>query len=442
MPDTPTPAPRDAALSDALDVLAAEAPAAELTNAAEPPGRFTFRRRFPTLGAPRAIVAVFLCGLFAFIDLYATQPLLPLFARLFHASKAQVGLTVSASTLGVAIAAPLLGIFAERLSRKRVIVASLFAVVVPTVLAATAHSLQALVFWRFLQGILVPGIFVITITYITEEWGADSVALVMSLYVSGTALGGFLGRLITGIVTAHLAWRYSFSVLGVVTLLGAIVVSQWLPHERKRVAVRTGARKESALLPILAHLRNPRVLATCWAGFNVLFSLVGLFTYVTFYLVAPPFGLSIQTLSYLFVVYLVGLVVTPAAGLWLPRIGLRVGMVGANLLSFAGALLTLSHVLPFVVLGLAMACTGVFISQACATSYLREASPLGGRAAAIGLYVCCYYIGGTVGGVVPSYAWARGGWPACVLLIGLVQWITIVVALVGWRPARTALAAA
>ena len=384
------------------------------------------------------MLAVFLCGLFAFIDLYATQPLLPLFARLFHASKAQVGLTVSASTLGVAIAAPLLGIFAERLSRKRVIVASLFAVVVPTVLAATAQSLPTLVFWRFLQGLLVPGIFVITITYITEEWGADSVALVMSLYVSGTALGGFLGRLITGLVTARFAWQYSFAVISGVTLLGAVLVSRWLPQERRRPAV--SATKESALLPILSHLRNPQVLATCWAGFNVLFSLVALFTYVTFYLVAPPFGLSIQTLSYLFVVYLVGLLVTPAAGLWLPRIGLRSGMVGANLLSFAGALLTLSHVLPFVVLGLAMACTGVFISQACATSYLREASPVGGRAAAIGLYVCCYYIGGTVGGVAPSYAWAHGGWPACVLLIGSVQWITIVVALLGWRPTKQLLA--
>lgn len=372
--------------------------------------------------------------MFAFLDLYATQPLLPLLTRLYHASKAQVGLTVSASTLGVAIAAPLLGIFAERLSRRRVIVASLFGLVAPTLLTATSTNLQVLVFWRFLQGLIVPGIFAITITYITEEWGADSVALVMSLYVSGTALGGFLGRLVTGLVAARFAWQYSFAVLGMVTLFGAIVVARWLPKERSRAVhgVETGT-SESVLMPFLRHLRNGKVLATCWAGFNVLFSLVGVFTYVTFYLVAPPFGLSIQTLSYLFVVYLVGLVVTPAAGLWLPRIGVRAGMVGANLLSFTGVLLTLEQSLPVVVLGLALACTGVFISQACATSYLREAAPQGGRAAAIGLYVCCYYIGGTVGGVVPSYAWMHGGWPACVLLIGSVQWLTIGVALVGWR---------
>ena len=378
------------------------------------------------------MIAVFLCGVFAFLDLYATQPLLPLFAKLFHASKAQVGFTISASTLGVAIAAPLLGIFAEGLSRRRVILASLFALIVPTLLAGTARTLGELVLWRFLQGIVIPGIFAMTITYITEQWAADSVALVMSVYVSGSALGGFLGRLVTGLVADHLRWQTSFLILGSVTLLGALAVVRWLPHEREGTRLHAHESK-SRLMPMLGHLANAQVMATCWAGFNVLFSLVAVFTYATFYLVAPPFRVSITTLSYLFVVYLVGLVATPAAGVLLPRIGLRKGMVAANLLSLAGVATTLVPRLPVVVLGLALMCTGVFISQACATSYLREATPSGGRAAAIGLYVCCYYIGGTMGGVVPSYAWKIGGWPACVGLVAVVQCVTIAVAFLGWR---------
>src|SRR6202046_5931462 len=48
------------------------------------------------------VFAPFLCGMFAFIDLYCTQPLLPLLATVFHASEANVSLTISASTLGVA----------------------------------------------------------------------------------------------------------------------------------------------------------------------------------------------------------------------------------------------------------------------------------------------------------------------------------------------------
>ncbi len=111
----------------------------------------------------------------AFLELYCTQPLLPLLTKLFHASKTGVGLTVSAATLGVALSAPVFGALTERLARKRVIVASLIGVSLPTLLAATSTSLAQLVFWRFLQGIMVPGIVVVVITYIGEEWPVDRV---------------------------------------------------------------------------------------------------------------------------------------------------------------------------------------------------------------------------------------------------------------------------
>ena len=398
------------------------------------PERPLSARPRPALGPLTGVAAVFLCGVCAFLDLYATQPLLPLFSTIFHAGKAAVGLTVSASTLGVALSAPLFGIFAERLSRKRVIVASIAAVAVPTFLAATAPSLHALIFWRFMQGLLAPGIFAITIAYVTEEWDRTSVAVVMSVYVSGTALGGFIGRILAGFAADHFGWHSAFIVLGAVTLLGALAVARWLPHERRPLPHPHHAHTlRSQLAPMLQHLRNPHLLATYAVGFNVLFSLVGVFTYITFYLSDPPFRLSTAALSYLFVVYLIGLFVTPAAGYVITRVGLLRGIVTAIAISMLGVLITLIPSLPFVILGLALCSTGVFISQASATSYLREAAPEGGRVSAAGFYLSCYYIGGTAAGVVPSFFWHLGGWPACVAFIVAMQFVTIAVAIVGWR---------
>src|SRR5260370_11458226 len=91
--------------------------------------------------------------------------------------------------------APIFGAVTERLARKRVIVISLLGVSIPTLLAATSMSLAQLIFWRFLQGIMVPGIIAVVVTYIGEEVPPERVALVMSFYVSGTALAGFLGRI-------------------------------------------------------------------------------------------------------------------------------------------------------------------------------------------------------------------------------------------------------
>ncbi len=397
----------------------------------------------PPLGG---VLAVGLCGVVAFLTLYATQPLLPLFARLFHASKAAVGMTVSASTLGVALAAPIIGSLAERLSRKRVIVGSVVALSVPTLLAASSPGLGVLVTWRFLEGLALPGVFAISIAYVTEEWPARSVPFVMSVYISGTALGGFLGRMISGLSAEYLGWRWSFSLLGVATLLGAAAIAHWLPGERLRALNTTSpgsiyarpSQPETVRLlhlgrRLLPHLGNRRLVATFAVGFSVLFSLVAVFTYITFYLAEAPFYLSTAALSYLFVVYLVGLVVTPFAGYLIARVGLQRGIALSVALSMAGVAITLVHSLAVVIAGLALVSTGVFISQATATSFLREAAPAGARASAAGLYLSCYYLGGTAAGVVPSYIWAHGRWPACALAVMLLQVFTLVVALVGWR---------
>jgi predicted MFS family arabinose efflux permease len=384
------------------------------------------------------VVGVFVCGLIAFLTLYATQPLLPLLETLFHASKSAVGWTVSASTLGVAIAAPLLGTFTERMDRKRVILVSILLLAVPTCAAATSSSLGWLIFWRLLQGLITPGVFATTIAYITEAWPPTAVAPVMSIYVSGTALGGFSGRAVTGVMADHAGWRPSFVLLGLMSIAGAALVAWLLPDRpsQHRAGKRPPIRR--IFMPMLAHLRNPRLLTTYLVGFNVLFSLVGVFTYITFYLAAPPFSLSTARLSLLFVVYLVGLVATPLAGALLPRVGLRAGITGSILLSLGGVLLTLVHSLPVVVAGLALCCTGVFISQSCATSFLREAAPESSRASAVGMYVACYYVGGTVAGVAPSLAWKLGGWTACAAMVAVVDVVSIVIARRGWRDAVTA----
>jgi MFS family permease len=381
-----------------------------------------------------------LCGVCAFLELYCTQPLLPLLTRLFHASKTGAGMTVSAATLGVALSAPIVGALTERLDRKKVIVASLFSVSVPTLLAATSASLGQLIFWRFLQGVMVPSIIAAVVTYIGEEWPPDRMALIMSFYVSGTALGGFTGRVATGILADRFNWRVGLMALGAMALAGAFAVAAWLPSGRRRMPPpRSIALSHSVFLSRWLELfGNRRLAATFAVGFNVLFSLVGVFTWISFHLSAAPFLLSAAALSSLFFVYLIGFLVTPAAGFLLSRVGLRVGIGGAICCSMAGVLLTLAPSLPVVVLGLAMLTSGVFVSQTAAQSHLRVAAPAEARVTAAGMYLTCYYMGGTAAGVVPGAFWALGKWPACVAFIVSMQAAALAVALVGWRKPKPA----
>ncbi|MGC4083986.1 MAG: MFS transporter [Vicinamibacterales bacterium] len=159
-------------------------------------------------------------------------------------------------------------------------------------------------------------------------------------------------------------------------------------------------------------LGNGRLFATNAVGFCVLFSQVAMFTYVTFHLEAPPYGLSTAALGYLFVVYLFGAAVTPLAGTWVDRYGHRIGLAVGMGVGAVGALLTLASPLSSIVIGLALVGSGVFIAQATASSYIGVVTKAD-RGLAVGLDSTVYYLGGTLGGLLPSLFWGVGR-PDCV----------------------------
>jgi sugar phosphate permease len=100
-------------------------------------------------------------------------------------------------------------------------------------------------------------------------------------------------------------------------------------------------------------------------------------------------------------------------------------------LGVVGSLLTLVHALAAVVVGLALVCSGVFIAQAAANGYIGVAAK-SDRGLAVGMYATCYYIGGSLGGVLPAVFWNTGGWTASVALVIVVQVTTAVLGWVFW----------
>ena len=156
------------------------------------------------------------------------------------------------------------------------------------------------------------------------------------------------------------------------------------------------------------------------------------FTWVMFYLAAPPFGLRQAQLAAVFFVYLIGAAVTPLGGRILQRFGHRVAVTAAALMGVAGIAVTLSHSLWVVEFGLALCCSGVFVAQSAANTFIGVATEHD-RALAVGIYATFYYLGGSAGAAFPGLLWRVGGWPACVALIATVQMITAAIAWRFWR---------
>jgi MFS transporter, YNFM family, putative membrane transport protein len=388
---------------------------------------------------------VVLAGFAAFLDLYATQPLLPLLARTFGATTFQVGLTITVPVVAVALAAPAVGRLADHFGLRRIIITSAVLLAVATALAATATSLAQLIVWRFFQGVVTPGIFASTIAYVHEVWPASRVSRGTAAYMSGTVVGGFTGRAVAGIVAADSTWHMSFVALAILNGAVAAALWLWMPAESAEHRPKAlGADISRATNPMVSGerrlgnlLRNRRLVATFAVGFCVLFTQVAMFTYVTFFLAAPPFNLSTVALGWLFVVYLVGAAITPLSGAWVDRYGHRAGLASAMAIGGTGALLTLVPALPAIIAGLALCSTGVFIAQATSSSYIGAVTTRD-RGLAVGVYSTFYYGGGSAGGALPALFWSRGGWPACVALVFAVQAIGAAISFTQWTPTATA----
>jgi len=251
---------------------------------------------------------------------------------------------------------------------------------------------------------------------------------VAGIYSSGSSLGGFSGRLITGFLADLIGWRFGFFALAAIAFAGAVAVAFLLPPEKKFV------RSEGLLASgrqMLAHFRNRQLLATFAVGFGVLLNFICTFTYVSFHLAGPPYNLSAGWLGAIFVVYLAGSVLTPWTGWAVGRFGRRRFMVRLIALWVVGIALTLAPSLPLIILGLAIGAACGLICQAISTGYVTITAKVG-RSSAVGLYVTSFYGGGSFGAALGGVAWTLGGWPACVALVAAMLAIIAGIVFFGW----------
>lgn len=374
-------------------------------------------------------IAVALAGCGAFINLYAPQAVLPFLAKDLGARIVDISAIMTVSTLAVALTAPFTGAIADVLGRKRVIAAAMLLLVLPTAMIAFAPSLNAIIFWRFMQGLMLPPIFAVTIAYIGGEYPPREAVGMTGIYTSGAAIGGFSGRLLTSLLVDPIGWRGAFLAVAGLTALCAIGVILLLPREKNFV------RAENLLVSLrqmVDHLRKPLLLATFAVGFGILFNFMAAFTFVNFLLAAPPYNLSPAALGLIFAVYLIGIVTTPTTGMWVARFGRRYFVLAVIAIWACGLALTLVHSLPVIVFGLMLAALCGFFVQAASQSFVVTFARTG-ISSAIGLYVTAFYIGGSAGGFLPALAWNAGGWPFVVATMLTMLAIMAAIVIFAWQ---------
>lgn len=371
----------------------------------------------PTLSEKFTVAMI---GFFAFLQVYSVQAILPVLMTDLKATEVQAGMAVGATVLAIALISPFMGMLSDAVGRKPFIASSLLMLALPTALIGMASSIHEVIFWRFLQGVSVPGITVVLIAYISEEY-SSKLATMMSLYVSGTVLGGFSGRFFAGHLEHFIGWRYGYMVMAICTLIGAIWAYKSLPRSQNFII---SENFRTAFVTLFLHTKNPHVICSGFLGACILFSLVGCFTFINLHLSQSPYLLTPANLANIFAIYLIGMVITPLSTRVVTRFGMTSTIRLAILVSITGLLMTLLTPLSIVIVGLTLMSSGVFITQAATISYLTS-HVSESRSLASGLYYMGYYGGGFIGAWACALAYAQGKWLWTVGLILVVQLIAL-----------------
>jgi MFS transporter, YNFM family, putative membrane transport protein len=340
-------------------------------------------------------------GMFATV--YCTQAILPTLGREFGVGAARTGLTISVVVVAMAAGAWIWGPLSDRIGRKRCLVLSSGLLVAPTVALGLAPSFAVLLLCRLLQGLCMPGLLTVGLNYVQEVFGDWLGGKAMGCYLSSLVAGGLIGRVGVALATEVVGWRLSLAGLALLPSVAALFMHYALPQSA------SPAKEKLELAAVMRLLGNRALLLATLGGCALFFSFVGVFSFVTYYLEAPPFSLSPAVGSLIFLLWSLG-AVGPVAGAVADRLGWRATLVGALTGSLLVLPLSLVGTLPAVVAALAVLTVAMFSGATAAQIGVATASE-SDQGSASAIYYSCYYTCGAFAAYLPGVAWQWWGWP-------------------------------
>ena len=374
----------------------------------------------------RTNLALFAAGFATFGLLYCVQPLMPEFSHDYGVSEAVSALSLSLTTCVLAAAMLFAGVLSDAWGRKSVMVVSLLSSALLVLLSAVMPNWSTLLVVRTVLGLTLSGLPAVAMTYLSEEIHPESIGLGMGLYISGSAVGGMGGRIITGVLTDFFDWRVGVAVVGVIGLLAAWIFSRSLPPSRHFAAQPLSWRMLSGRFSGMFHDRGlPWLFAE---GFLLLGAFVTVYNYLGYRLLAPPYDLSQAVVGLIFGIYLVGTFSSPWMGHLAGKLGRRKVLWTALALMLAGVALTMLQPLAWIMLGIIAITFGFFGGHSIVSSWVgRRAGAAKAQAASV--YLFCYYMGSSIAGASGGLFYASNGWTGVALFVGALVLAGLLIAL-------------
>lgn len=132
------------------------------------------------------------------------------------------------------IVLPLSGWLSNFFGRRRYFMGSIILFIVASFFCGNAGSLEALVFWRIVQGIGGGGLLATAQSTIYEVFPSRELGSGMAIFGMGVMMGPTLGPTVGGYITYHFSWPWIFFINLPIGLLALMLANRYVPESRFR----------------------------------------------------------------------------------------------------------------------------------------------------------------------------------------------------------------
>lgn len=155
-----------------------------------------------------------------FFQAYMVAPLIPRLSHSFRVSEQFIGLMVPAYMIPYGLSTLFYGLLSDRLGRRRIMLDSLVAFILLTLITATARSAPQILWWRLLTGLGASGMVPLALALIGDLFPYEQRGRPLGWLFGAMAGGMAFGSSFGVILTPYIGWRMLF--VGVAS--GAVVV--------------------------------------------------------------------------------------------------------------------------------------------------------------------------------------------------------------------------
>ena len=168
-------------------------------------------------------------------------PVLPTMAEDLNESMGRIELSMTAIFAGGAIGQLLFGPLSDRFGRKPVILTALVLYTISTVAISRADALEPIIFWRFIQGVVLASGRIIANAAARDQYGKDQLGRLISLIFIVSVSASAINPLIGGFMVTQFGWQSVFLVMtgyGVVLTLAVLFCFRETIPEKDMTAIQ------------------------------------------------------------------------------------------------------------------------------------------------------------------------------------------------------------